>query len=136
MATAELLQLDFGLIADLIAAHARERPEALAIVDGDHMASYRQFDDLVDRVAARLQLASIAPTQTVAICAASSMEYVAVFLGALRAGVAVAPLAPSATPDQLVRMLADCEARLVFVDKGVADRLAPVAADILAPQVV
>ena len=41
-----------------------------------------------------------------------------VFLGALRAGVVVAPLAPGSTPASLARMLADAQARRLFVDAG------------------
>jgi long-chain acyl-CoA synthetase len=39
-------------------------------------------------------------------------------LGALRSGVAVAPLAPGTTPEGLDRMLANSEARVLFVDAG------------------
>ena len=38
------------------------------------------------------------------------------FLGALRAGVVVAPLAPSVTPQILTGMLKDAQARLLFLD--------------------
>jgi long-chain acyl-CoA synthetase len=50
----------------------------------------------------------------------------AVYLGALRAGVAVAPLAPSSTAQTIADMAANAEARLLFVDAGVAHTLAPV----------
>jgi long-chain acyl-CoA synthetase len=41
-----------------------------------------------------------------------------VFLGALRAGVAVAPLAPSSTAEQLAGMVVDADARRFFLDAG------------------
>ncbi|MFY9513270.1 MAG: class I adenylate-forming enzyme family protein, partial [Rubrivivax sp.] len=56
----------------------------------------------------------------VAVCAASSIAYVALFVGTLRAGAAIAPLAPSATPQQLADMATDAGARHVFVDAGTA----------------
>ena len=65
----------------------------------------------------------MAPRQSVAICAASSIEYLAVFLGALRAGVAAAPIAPSLTPESIAAMSIDAGARLLFVDRAVADAL-------------
>ena len=46
-----------------------------------------------------------------ALCAATSSDYAAVCLGALRAGVVVAPLAPGSTPEAFARMLADAGAR-------------------------
>ncbi len=42
------------------------------------------------------------------------------FLGALRAGLAVAPLAPASTPASLARMIEDAQAQLLFVDAAAA----------------
>ena len=75
----------------------------------------------MDRVAAALQRDGLQSGDAIAICAASSIDYAAVFLGALRAGVVVAPLAPGSTPDALARMLADAGARLLFTDTAAAD---------------
>ncbi|MCF8184798.1 MAG: acyl--CoA ligase, partial [Polynucleobacter sp.] len=61
-----------------------------------------------------------------------SLEYATVFLGALRAGVAVAPLAPSSTPQSLADMIANSDARLLFVDAATAGELAAVRANIPA----
>jgi long-chain acyl-CoA synthetase len=47
-----------------------------------------------------------------------------VFLGALRAGVVVAPLAASVTPAQFASMLADAQARLLFHDASAAELVA------------
>jgi acyl-CoA synthetase (AMP-forming)/AMP-acid ligase II len=57
-----------------------------------------------------------------------------VFLGALRAGVAVAPLAPSSTADSLVAMIGDCGARLLFLDRAVAGQLAAVMDRVRVPR--
>ncbi|MDE1947948.1 MAG: acyl--CoA ligase [Burkholderiales bacterium] len=99
-----------------IAAHARERPEARAVVCGDAAVSYRAFDALADRVAAALQREGRGPGDCIAVCAGSSIGYLAVFVGALRAGLAVAPLAPGSTPQQLAAMAADAGACCVFSD--------------------
>ncbi len=107
---------DFATIADTVAATAREAPSRLCLVDEGRRIAYGEFDALVDRIAASLQRRQIAPRSAVAVCAASSIEYLAVFLGALRAGVVVAPLAPSSTPASLAAMIADCGAKLLFLD--------------------
>jgi long-chain acyl-CoA synthetase len=49
----------------------------------------------------------LGPGDVLAVCAESAMAYVVLFLGALRAGLAVAPLAPSGTDAQLARMAED-----------------------------
>ncbi len=135
MTPTELLDRSFGVLPELIAAHAGVRPEATAVIDGDRRLSYGELDRLMDRVAAALQRDGVQPTQAVAVCASSSLEYVAVFTGALRAGVAVSPLAPSATPDQLAMMLDDCAAPLVFLDAEAAVHLASAAPRIAARRI-
>jgi long-chain acyl-CoA synthetase len=121
MTADELLQQDFGLITDLIRAHAKERPLAPALIQDERSLTYGELDGLMDRVAAALQRDGLAAGSTIAVCAASCIEYGVVFLGALRAGVAVAPLAPSATTESLGTMLADSRAQLFFVDAGAAE---------------
>ncbi len=106
----------------LVAAHARQRPDAPALCLGDERLSYRALDDAADRVAATLQQKGIAPGQAIAVCAESSCTYLILFLGALRAGLVVAPLAPSSTANQLADMARDADARLVFIDAATAAR--------------
>jgi acyl-CoA synthetase (AMP-forming)/AMP-acid ligase II len=110
----------FEPLADLIDATAREAPGRVALQDDARALTYAQLDALMDRVAAALQRDNVAPGETIAICAAACINYVAVFLGALRAGVAVAPLAPTSTPASLAAMLADCAARALFADTSTA----------------
>jgi acyl-CoA synthetase (AMP-forming)/AMP-acid ligase II len=116
--------LPFQHLPGLLAAQALQRPDAPAIVVGTHRLSYAQLDALVNRVAASLQRDGLAPRDAIAICATASIEYVATFVGALRAGVAVAPLAPSSTAEQLVGMASDADARRFFMDADVAQALA------------
>ncbi len=106
----------FTPLADQIAAHARVAPDALALQDEAGRLSYGALDKAMDRVAAALQREGIVQGGTIALCASSSVAYLTVFLGALRAGVAVAPLAPSSTPASLAAMLEDAGSRLLFAD--------------------
>ncbi len=119
------LLADFGTIADLIRAHARAEPARRALVECTGTATrtidYANLDALMDRIAAALQRDGLRPGDAIAVCATTSIEYAAVFLGALRAGVVVAPLAPGSTPESLARMLADAGARLLFTDASAAD---------------
>jgi acyl-CoA synthetase (AMP-forming)/AMP-acid ligase II len=129
----ELLARPFGSYGELIRLHARQRPNHPALIEGERRVSFATLDAMMDRIAATLQRAGIRATEAIAICAGSSLEYAAVFLGALRAGVAVAPLAPSSTPQTIADMAANSEARLFFVDAAVAAELAPVRGRIAVP---
>jgi long-chain acyl-CoA synthetase len=121
------IERDFGVIADLIRIHASQAPERTALVDAEAELGYGALDALMDRIAASLQRDGLGAGDAIAICAASSVNYAAVFLGALRAGIAVAPLAPGSTRESLARMIEDAGARLLFVDEAAAEVVGPAA---------
>jgi acyl-CoA synthetase (AMP-forming)/AMP-acid ligase II len=130
MSLEELLDQDFGTIPELIHHHAQEAPERIALIDEARQVTYREFDALCDRVAASLQRDGLAPPSAIAVCALSSIEYAALFLGALRVGIAVSPLAPSSTPESLAVMVADCGSPLLFYDASTVPVLRNVDAKI------
>ena len=110
----------FRTLPDLIHQHALARPRQAALAQGDQVIDYAALDALMDRVAAALQRDGLQAGDAIAICAHSAPTYAAVFLGALRAGVAVAPLAPSVTAEQFTAMLRDSQAKLLFADADAA----------------
>jgi long-chain acyl-CoA synthetase len=126
MTIEELLAQDFDTLPELIRLHAGQRPRHVALVQAERSLDYRALDELVDRIAASLQRDGLKPKQAIAVCAGMSIEYAAVFLGALRAGLAVAPLAPSSTAASIANMVGDAAAPLLFVDATVAKVLEPV----------
>ncbi|WP_083944186.1 MULTISPECIES: class I adenylate-forming enzyme family protein [unclassified Variovorax] len=125
---------EFGVIADLIHLHAQEAPSRTALADSQSTLDYGALDALMDRVAASLQRDGFRVGDAIAICAAPSTHYAALFLGALRAGIAVAPLAPGSTPASLARMIEDAQARLVFLDAAAAEVIGAAAKD-AAPRI-
>ena len=120
---ADMLATGFATLPDLIRAHARERGDRTAVADTQGSIDYRTLDAMMDRVAAALQRDGVAPGSPVAIVAAPTTEYAAVFLGAVRAGCVATPIAPSATPAAIAAMIADSGAPLVFLDAGNARAL-------------
>ncbi len=118
----------FRPIADMVREHARLRPTQPALRDDTGVLDYAALDVLMDRIAAALQRDGLRAGDTIAICAASSVRYAALFLGALRAGVVVAPLAPSVPRASFEAMLRDASARLLFIDAQALPLLPPVDA--------
>ena len=135
MSAEELLAQDFGTIADVIRAQAAELGDKPALVDARRTLSYAGLDALMDRIAAALQRDGVGQADVVAICASSSVEYGATFLGVLRAAATVAPLAPSSTPDSLIVQLNDCGAKVFFLDKQLAEHMAGVLDQVKAKRV-
>jgi long-chain acyl-CoA synthetase len=113
----------FVSLSQLIREHAQRAPDAPAISDGKQGIRYAELDALMDRVAASLQRDGVRLGEVISLCAAASVRYAVVFLGALRAGVVVVPLAPSSTAVSLLSMLRDAEAKYLFTDVEVAQLL-------------
>ena len=124
---AQLLAAPFATVSALISAHAREQPQQLALIDGGRTLTYAQLDALINRAAAALQRDGVGNHGVVALCAATSIEYVALFIATLRVGAAACPLAPSASAEQLAAMVRDCAAHVLFLDQSVSAALDTVA---------
>lgn len=130
-----LLEQEFTTAADLIRAQAQAQPQAPALQLDENRLTYAELDALLDRVATALQRDGVQPRDTVSICAETSIAYAVMFLGGLRAGVTVAPLAPSATAASLAAMIENAAAKLLFLDSDIAARLATATQELSAPVV-
>ena len=120
MKLSDLLAQPNGSLPDCLGAVAQQRPEHPALILNGVTLNYREFDQLVSRAAASLQRDGVQPGDVIAACAGTSLEYVALYFGVLRAGGVMTPLPPSATAQNLTGMLANSEARWLFLDQPVA----------------
>jgi acyl-CoA synthetase (AMP-forming)/AMP-acid ligase II len=118
---------DFIALDALVGQATAIAPDRIAVIDGERQLSYAGLNDLIDRIAAALQADGLVPRDVISICASSSIEDVAILLGALRAGVAVAPLAPSSTPQDFAAMVQDSGAKILFMDESTAAAMGPSA---------
>ena len=84
----------FGLFTDLFQLQARARPDTTALICGCETITYRQLAAFSGRIAAGLQREGAARGTIVAICGASSIAYVATFIGVLLTGAAVLAAVP------------------------------------------
>ncbi len=111
------IEAGYGTLPDLIAIHARQTPDRLALIDDTRSLTYAALFDEMNRFAVALQNRGMTQGDSVSVCARNSTNYGVVFLGTLMAGMTVAPLAPSSTPDDLVGMIRDSGAKLFFTDE-------------------
>jgi long-chain acyl-CoA synthetase len=108
-----LMNEPFVCITDMIRRFATERGDHAALICDGEVVTYADLDARVDRFAAALQRDGLKPCDAIALCATASVEYVVAFLGGLRAGAAVAPLAPSSSAASLVSTIGNSGARLL-----------------------
>ena len=111
-------------VADRIREHALTRPDAPALVQGATRIGWGELDARMDRIAAALQRDGLRPGDSIVLSGVSTPAQATVFLGALRAGVVVAPLAHTVTAETFAAMRADAAPRRVFVDAAAAPLLA------------
>lgn len=89
---------------DLIAEQADQRPEALAIVRGEHTWTYAELVALMDDVAQRLQATGALSADTtsprIGLACPDGLAYIVLALGLLRAGACVVPIASELSRDE------------------------------------
>ena len=91
---ANQLESDFGTLSELIHSHAMQQPAHPALTLDEIVLDYAALDERLDRMAVSLQREGMGIGDVIAISATTALEYAVAFLGSLRAGVVVAPLAP------------------------------------------
>ncbi len=110
-------------VTGLFAARARRVPDAVAVVDGEAVLSYRFLAGAAARLAGRLAQAGAGPESVVAVLVPRSAGMVTAVLGVLWAGAAYLPLDPGYPPGRISFMLADAQAVALVSTRQAADAL-------------
>jgi long-chain acyl-CoA synthetase len=104
-------------VSSLVAEAASDRPDMLAVVEASgRSVTWAALEEEVARVATGLGAAGLVAGQRVMIAMGNRIEFVASYLGVLRAQVVAVPVNPRATAGELARMIADSGSRLVVAD--------------------
>ncbi|XUM24712.1 benzoate-CoA ligase family protein [Bradyrhizobium oligotrophicum S58] len=103
------------------------RGEKLAYTDTVSELTYRGLQQQTCRVANMLRRLGVRREERVAMIMLDTVDFPAVFLGAMRAGIVPVPLNTLLTSEQYAYVLADCRARVLFV----SEPLYPVVKDIV-----
>src|SRR3954447_21531331 len=104
-------------VSSLVAEAAVDRAERLAVVEsGGRSVTWGVLEDEVARVATGLGAAGLVAGQRAMVVMHNRIEFVAAYLGILRAQVVAVPVNPRSTAGELARMLADSGSRVVVAD--------------------
>lgn len=111
-------------IARVLATHAGQRPDHLAVVVGDARLTYRDLHRRTDRVANALAGLGLARDERVATYLGNSLEQLEVYWAAAKLGAVVVPLSPLLRGSGLASLLDDSSPALVVTEPGLAPHLA------------
>src|ERR1700751_5552850 len=103
------------------------RREKLASTDTVSEVTYGELQRQSFRVANMLRRLGVRREERVAMIMLDTVDFPAVFLGAIRAGIVPVPLNTLLTSDQYAYVLADCRARALFISEA----LLPVVKDMV-----
>jgi amino acid adenylation domain-containing protein len=94
-------------VAELIAAQARTRPDAVAVVCEDEQLSYAELDGRARRLARYLRHHGVERGTPVGVCLERSVEQVIALLAIFRAGGAYVPVDPAAPAERIGYVVRD-----------------------------
>lgn len=110
-------------LADIPRRSARKQPDKIAIVDGEVVLSFAEFDHLVDRAAAALHDNGLLPGDRVALLSRNCWQYAVLTFATARAGVVLVPINFMLTPEEISYILGHSQAAGFIVES----ELIPVA---------
>ena len=106
-------------------------PDKTALIDQKNRLSYRQLNDLANRLARRLIKRGVRPARHVGVSLNRSIEMVIALLGILKTGAAYVPLDPAYPEQRLGFMVKDSQADVVVTSPEFADQWRKERVDIL-----
>jgi long-chain acyl-CoA synthetase len=110
-------------VAQLLTTAAQREPDRIALSEAStgRTVTWRELDSMVDAVAHGFSTAGMVAGYRVVLALGNRIEFVAGYLGALRARLVVVPVNPRSATGELVRMFADAGARMVIADPDTVD---------------
>lgn len=118
-------------VQQLVAMRAAEIPNAMALVMGDHILSYRELNRRANQLAHYLQTFGVKSNVVVGLCVEPSLDMVIGLLGILKAGGGYVPLDPSYPSERLVFMLEDAMTPVLVTKQALATRLPTIGSRIV-----
>jgi acyl-CoA synthetase (AMP-forming)/AMP-acid ligase II len=106
---------DHADFSDLLARWATEQPDATAIVFGDTRRSWAQLRERVQRLAAGLRAAGLQPGDRIAVLDLNHPSCLELSLACALTGCANAVVNFRLAPSEIVYVINDAKARLLFV---------------------
>jgi amino acid adenylation domain-containing protein len=113
------------LVHEMVAMQSGAAPDAVAVVAGNRILTYRELDARAGRLACRLRSLGVGADVPVALFLERSAELATAALAVLKAGGAYVPLDPGYPRARISTVLEDCAAPIVLTHSSVSQQLPP-----------
>ncbi len=122
------------LLHGLLTEAAAQQPQRPAVAAGGRVLSYRELDQLSNKVARALQRLGVAPGDRVGVLAPKSAASVIGIYGVLKAGACYVPLDPKAPVQRLSYVVRDSGTAVIIADEVRASRAAVLVGGVQRPR--
>ncbi|MBP5776903.1 MAG: amino acid adenylation domain-containing protein, partial [Prevotella sp.] len=112
---------DTQTVVSLFRHQAKATPDAEAVVFKDKRYTYREVDEISDRIAGYIALKGLGLEDAVSVIIPRCEWMVIASLGVLKAGCAYQPLDPTYPKERLNFMVKDADAKLLIADEALRD---------------
>ncbi len=112
-------------LVDIFRRQAAETPDRTAVVYKDRQLTYREADELTDRLAVKLHSMGACPEQAVGVMIDRSELMFIYPMAIMKAGAAYMPLDSHFPEDRLTFMCQDAGVRLILADDGLVQQALP-----------
>ncbi len=100
---------------------ARLYPDSIAVEDGSHSFTYREFRARAAALALDFRERGLVQTERISILAWNSHAYLETYFAAAGAGLILNPLNVRLAAREIVDILVDCDSRLLLAESGFTD---------------
>ncbi len=119
-------------LSQIISFHARYRPNKLAVVFKETRLSYKEFNDICNRLANALRAAGIKKSDKVASFLANSLELLTLYWATAKIGAVAVPFSPLVRGQGLVNLITDSEAIIIITDLAGSQHIDKIKKDLSA----
>ena len=101
-------------LATILENSARFLPDNTAIIEGEKIYTYGEFNNYASRIASTLSDYGVKPGDYVGLCAPNSYHWLALYFGTLKCGAVAVTFSHLLTTDEFRKILFDCRPKILF----------------------
>lgn len=107
-------------LGEFITYHARHTPDRRALIHGERVISFKEYDSIANRLANGILHCGITKGERVGFIGLNSADFYFALIATVRTGAAFLPFNWRLSAPELAQLLKDSEVKLVFAERAMA----------------